>query len=74
MGKNIHAGINRLHGFGVNMFTDDELYTLHLATLEILRDVGIGITAPDAQEALAAVGCIVDKKNSNNKNIFYYFF
>lgn len=63
MGKNMHAGINKLHGFGVNMFTDDELYTMHLATLEILRDVGIGITAPDAQEALAAVGCIVDKKN-----------
>ena len=63
MGKNIHAGINKLHGFGVNMFTDDELYTMHLATLEILRDVGIGITDPDAQEALAGVGCIVDKKN-----------
>lgn len=63
MGKNMHAGINKLHGFGVNMFTDDELYTMHLATLEILRDVGIGITDPDAQEALAGVGCIVDKKN-----------
>ena len=63
MARNVHAGINTLHGFGAQLFTDDELYSLHLATLEILRDVGIGITAPDAQEALAAVGCIVDKKN-----------
>ncbi len=64
MGKNFHAGINKLSGFGVQMFTDDELYTLHLATLEVLRDVGIGVKAADAQEALAAVGCLVDKKNN----------
>lgn len=64
MGKNFRAGYNQLSGFGLNMFTDDELYALHLSTLEVLRDVGIGVKAPDAQEALAAVGCIVDKKNN----------
>lgn len=62
--KNARAGYNQLSGFGVNMFTDDELYALHLSTLEVLNDVGIGVKSPVAQEALAAVGCIVDKKNN----------
>ena len=30
MSKNRHAGINQLSGFGVNMFTDDELYMICL--------------------------------------------
>lgn len=63
MAKNFRAGYSQLSGFGVNLFSDDELYALHLSTLEVLKDVGIGIADPDAQEALAAVGCIVDKKN-----------
>ncbi len=62
MAKNTRAGYSQLSGFGINMFTDEELYALHLSTLEILQDVGIGVQAPDAQETLAAVGCIVDKK------------
>lgn len=68
MAKNIRAGYQQLSGFGIHMFTDDELYALHLSTLEVLRDVGIGIQSPDAQEALAAVGCIVNKK----KGVVYF--
>lgn len=64
MGKNFRAGYNQLSGFGIDMFTDDELYALHLSTLEVLHDVGVRVEAPDAQEALASVGCVIDKKEN----------
>lgn len=63
MVKNSRAGYRQYTGFGLNVFTEDELYDLHLSTLEVLRDVGIGVTATDAQELLAAAGCDVDRKN-----------
>jgi len=62
MRTNTRAGFKQAGGFSINMFTEDELYALHLSTLEVLRDVGIGVTDPVAQEALYSVGCIVDKE------------
>ncbi len=61
--KNIRAGYSQNTGFSIQIFSEDELYALHLATLEVLRDVGIGIRAADARETLAAAGAAVDEKN-----------
>jgi len=61
MRTNVRAGFKQSGGFGINMFTDDELYALHLSTMEVMNDVGIGIKDPVAQEALYSVGCRVDK-------------
>jgi trimethylamine--corrinoid protein Co-methyltransferase len=61
MKKNSRAGYQKSSGISINMFTDDELYALHLSTLEILKDVGMGIKDPVAQETLASIGCKVNK-------------
>ncbi len=61
--RNDRAGYQQLSGFGINIFSEDELYALHLSTLEVLQDVGIRINAADAREALAAAGAVVDEKN-----------
>ncbi len=61
--KNERAGFTQLAGFSINIFSEDELYALHLSTLEVLNDVGIRVNAADAREVLAAAGANVDKKN-----------
>ena len=37
------AGFEKLSGFGINAFTEDELDTLHHATLKILNETGIKV-------------------------------
>lgn len=64
MPKNTRAGYNQHMGFGLSVFSDEALYALHLATLEVLHDVGIGVGDGEAQERLAAVGCDVDRANN----------
>lgn len=61
MGKNPIAGFNQLRGFGLNMFSDDELYAIHCATLHVLKNTGIKINSPQAQGIFHAGGAIVDK-------------
>lgn len=44
------------------MFTDDELYEIHKATLEVLEETGLMIFSDEAQEMFYSHGCKVDKK------------
>jgi trimethylamine--corrinoid protein Co-methyltransferase len=48
----LHAGKNQSGGFGLNLFSDDELHEIHLATLEVLQHTGIFV---ENEEALAIV-------------------
>lgn len=43
------------------MFSDDELYSIHLATLEVLEKSGIKVESNEALEIFDAGGAIVDK-------------
>jgi trimethylamine--corrinoid protein Co-methyltransferase len=43
MKRNLHAGKIHSGGFSLNVFSDDELYEIHLATLEVLEKTGLFI-------------------------------
>lgn len=64
MGRNLKAGYIQHSGFGLSVFSDDELYAIHCATLEVLRDCGIRIYSREAQEIYAGGGASVDRKNN----------
>lgn len=63
MRRNLHAGKQFSGGFSLNMLSDDELYEIHLATLEVLQDTGIFVEDEDALELFENAGATVDKKN-----------
>lgn len=64
MGYNPRAGYNRLGGFGLNMFSDDELYAIHCATMHVLKNTGIKVNSKEAQDIYDGGGAIVDRKNN----------
>ena len=43
------AGYKSVEGMSLNLFSDDELFEIHCATLHILNDTGIRVLAQDAQ-------------------------
>ncbi len=62
MRRNSHAGYLQSGGLSLNMFTEDELYEIHLATLEVLQHTGVYFEDEEAREILADGGAIVDPK------------
>lgn len=61
MNRNVHAGKQLCSGLGLNILSEDELNEVHLATLEVLWDIGIFVEDPDALEVFDGGGCQVDK-------------
>ncbi len=62
MGRNLLAGKTSNGGFSLNVFTDDECYEIHLATLEVLEKTGMFIEDAEALEAFGDNGATVDKQ------------
>jgi trimethylamine--corrinoid protein Co-methyltransferase len=60
--RNLHAGKRQSGGLGLKIFTDDELYEIHLATLEVLQKTGLFIESEEALDILDGGGAIVDPK------------
>jgi len=60
--RNVHAGKVQSGGFSLNTFSEDELYEIHLATLEILDETGVFVEDPQALEAFEAAGAKIDKE------------
>lgn len=58
--RGIHAGSARLEGIGLNMFTYDELYDIHLATLDVLWNIGVKVESEQAREIFYSHGCTVN--------------
>lgn len=61
MRRNIHAGKSGSGGYSLNTLTDDELYEIHLATLEVLEKTGVFVEDKEALELFHANGARVDK-------------
>ena len=61
--RSIHAGTKQTGGFSLNVFTDDELEDVHLATLEVLEKTGLSFDDDEALEILDGSGAKIDKKN-----------
>ena len=62
MKRRIKAGPKRNSGFSLNVLTDDEAHEIHLATLELLKDVGLFVENDEAIEIFDGGGCQVDAK------------
>ncbi len=58
--RNFHPGKQRSQGLGLNCLTDDELFDIHLATLEVLEKTGLFIEAEEALEVFDGAGAEVD--------------
>ena len=61
MRRNLYAGKRQSGGLGLKLFTDDELYEIHLATLEVLEKTGLSIGNQEALEVLDGAGAVIDK-------------
>jgi len=63
MKRNLHAGKHLSAGFSLNIFSKDELYEIHLATLEVLAKTGLFVEGEEALDILDGGGASVDRKN-----------
>ena len=61
MKRNTQAVFNGLGSFGIVGYSQDELQTIHLATMDVLRNVGVRVDSKEARDIFAAGGCIVDE-------------
>jgi trimethylamine--corrinoid protein Co-methyltransferase len=61
--RNFHPGKHRSQGLSLGSFTDDELYDIHLATLEVLQKTGIYIETDEALQVFDGAGAEVDYKS-----------
>jgi len=59
--RNLFAGRRRSGGIGLNMFTDDEVQDIHLATLEVLERTGVWVELDEALDIFRDGGCVVDR-------------
>ncbi len=67
MRRNLHAGRQLSGGFSLNVFTDDEAYDIHLATLEILEQTGVFVQDEEALAAFGDAGAVIDKEKKTVK-------
>lgn len=63
MRRNLHAGKKPAGGLGFTVFTEDELYEIHLATLEVLENTGLFFDDEEALAVLDGGGAVIDKKS-----------
>lgn len=63
MRRNLHAGKKPSGGLGFTVFTEDELYEIHLATLEVLENTGLFFDDEEALAVLDGGGAVIDKKS-----------
>ncbi len=61
--RNFHPGKLRRQGLSLNSLTDDELFDLHLATLEVLEKTGLFIEADEALDIFDGAGADVDRSH-----------
>ena len=60
--RSLHAGSRGTGGFSLNVFSEDELEDIHLATLEVLQKTGVFVGDDEAMEIYEGAGAIVDRK------------
>lgn len=60
--RGLHAGSLRREGIGLLMFTDDELWDIHLATLDLLWNTGVKVESETARQIYGDNGCVVDEE------------
>lgn len=62
MRRNPHAAARRNAGLRVEVFSETDLYDIHLATLEVLERTGVSVDHDEALAIFADGGCRVDRE------------
>ncbi len=62
--RGTHAGSTRMDGIGLSMFTYDELYDIHLATLDVLWNIGVKVESEEAREIFYSHGCTLNRETN----------
>ncbi len=57
-----HANLLRSGSFGLNVLSPDDIEQIHLATLDVLWDIGLQVKSPKARKIFGDSGCVVDEK------------
>ena len=60
--RRLSVGMESMRGLGLDVFSNDELYDVHLATLEVLQQAGIRVECDRAMDIFEGGGCIVDRR------------
>ncbi|MEE4600495.1 MAG: trimethylamine methyltransferase family protein, partial [Desulfobacteraceae bacterium] len=60
--RNFYSELSMSGGFGFNVFTDDEINKIHLATLEVLEKTGLYVGTAEALDILEGGGAKVDRE------------
>lgn len=63
----LQAGYNKLEGFSLNVFSDDEMEEIHLATLDVLNNQGVQVNCDQALDIFDGGGAVVDRKSMQVK-------
>ena len=59
--RNLYAELVTAGGFGFDVFTDDEIDKIHLATLEVMEKTGLYVGTEEAMDVLEGGGAKVDR-------------
>ena len=65
MRRGLHAGRQSSGGFSLNVFAEDEIEDIHLATLEVLERAGVFVEDDEALNIFADGKCMVDREKRN---------
>ncbi|MDY6827477.1 MAG: trimethylamine methyltransferase family protein [Bacillota bacterium] len=63
--RNMRSGINHIMGTGLNLFTPDQLDTIHFATLEVFKNTGIKVESEEAVKIYQEAGATVERSNEH---------
>jgi trimethylamine--corrinoid protein Co-methyltransferase len=59
--QKFHTDQDRKNGLGLKSFTDDQLYDIHMATLEVLEKTGLYIETDEALDVFDGFGAQIDR-------------
>jgi trimethylamine--corrinoid protein Co-methyltransferase len=62
MRKYVEAGVEKLHGAGLKLFSKSELREIHQATMDVFTDTGVLVTDELGRKVFEENGCEVDNE------------
>lgn len=65
MYRGLQPGISAFEGWGLQMFTDDQLNEIHWATLDVLQNYGVGVHCDEALDIFEQGGAYVDREKNH---------
>jgi trimethylamine--corrinoid protein Co-methyltransferase len=57
-----NANLLRAGSFGLNVLSPDDLEQIHMATLDVLWNIGLQVKSSNARKILGDNGCVIDEK------------